>query len=143
MMTDGREPFAGGDPIDPYVDRAIAALQSGGIQVFTIQTASGGPFGRTFGAQYWGGSYLIKLAESTGGAPLYTGFGSAVSFAPFLEEANRRMSQQYLLAFEARNERRAEMQKVKVTTEVPNVKLIHADEVYVPGVEDWRAEQDS
>jgi hypothetical protein len=136
MMSDGEDPYAGGEPVDPYVDQASAALQSAGIPVFTIQTPGGGRFGRTFGAQYWGGSYLITLAERTGGVPLYTGYGPAVSFAPFLDEMNRLMSQQYLLVFEARNGHKAEMQKIKVTTEVPNAKLINADEVYVPGVED-------
>ena len=61
----------------------------------------------------------------------YLGFGAPVSFAPYLDDLNHRLTRQYLLTFLAKPERKAGFQQFKLRTEVPNAELVAADRVYV------------
>ncbi len=71
-------------------------------------------------------------AGQSGGESFYLGYGSAVSFGPYLDNLSRILNHQYLLTFLAQPEKKDSMQKVKVTTEIPNAQLVAPDEVYVP-----------
>ncbi len=49
-----------------------------------------------------------------------------------LDDINRRLSHQFLLAFFAKPEKTAGLQRIKLKTEVPNAELVAAEKVYVP-----------
>ena len=74
-----------------------------------------------------------RLADETGGESYYIGFsGAPVTFAPYLDDIAQRLSHQYWLGFLAKPPKKAGMQRIKVTTEVPHVELVAQDMVYVP-----------
>jgi len=133
MASDGVDLFYGsGDLLDPYVDEAIQNAQRAGILVSAIYTPGVGHFGHSYWQTYWGQLYLAQLADKTGGEAYYIGFnGPPVSFAPYLEDLDHRLSHQYFLTFLAKPPKKAGWQPVKLRTEVPKVDLVSADRIYL------------
>ena len=134
MITSGFDPYYGiGDTQDPYLEAAIHDCQRSGVLVSAIFAPGGGHLGHSYWLNYWGQIYLSKLTEETGGEGYYLGFvGSAPDFSPFLRDAANRLNHQYLLTFLARPQKKSGLQPVKLRTELHNVDLVSADEVYVP-----------
>jgi len=135
MVSDGIDRYYGeGDWEDPYLNAAIEDAQRAGIIVSALYTPGVGHFGHSYFQTYWGQLYMAKLAEETGGESYYTGLtGPPVSFAPYLDDARSRLTHQYLLTFLAKPPKKAGLQAVKISTEVPHVDLVAASRVYVPG----------
>lgn len=135
IASDGIDRYYGSnDLLDPYLDAAIDDALKGGIIVSAIYTPGVGHFGHSYWQTYWGQLYLSKLSEKTGGEAYYVGFtGAPVSFSPFLEDATRRLNNQYLLTFLAKPPKKAGLQRIKIRTEVSGVDLVPPEEVYVPG----------
>ena len=133
MASDGVDLFYGsGDLLDPYVDEAIQNAQRAGILVSAIYTPGVGHFGHSYWQTYWGQLYLAQLSDKTGGEAYYIGFnGPPVSFAPYLEDLDHRLSHQYFLTFLAKPPKKAGWQPVKLRTEVPKVDLVSADRIYL------------
>jgi hypothetical protein len=134
VVSDGIDRYYGvGDFQDPYLDAAIDDAQRAGIIISFIYTPGLGHFGHSYYETYWGQLYMAKLAEKTAGEAYYVGFnGPPVAFAPYLDQLSNRLTHQYLLTFLAQPPKKAGLQRVKITTEVPNVDLVAPDEVYVP-----------
>jgi len=134
MVSDGIDRYYGvGDLSDPYLAAAIEDAQRAGIAVFAIYTPGVGHYGHSYWLTYWGQIYLAKVADETGGESYYIGFnGPPVSFVPYLDDLSHRLTNQYLLTFAAKPQKKAGLQRVKLTTEVPNAELVSADSVYVP-----------
>ena len=133
MATDGVDRLYGtGDLQDPYLDEAIDNALRAGIAVSAIYTPSVGHFGHSYWQTYWGQSYLSRLADETGGEAYYIGFtGPPVSFTPFLEDVEKRLSQQYLLTFLAKSPKKAGWQRIRLMTEVPNANLVGPGKVWL------------
>jgi hypothetical protein len=134
IASDGIDRYYGsGDMQDPYLSAAIEDAQRAGVVVFAIYTPGVGHSGHSYWQTYWGQLYLAQLAEETGGESYYIGFtGPPVAFAPYLENVDHRLANQYFLSFVPKPQKKSGMQRVKVTTEVPNAELVAADGVFVP-----------
>jgi len=137
MVSNGADPYYGvGDTQDPYLAAAIEDCQRAGILVSAIYAPGTGHFGHSRWINYWGQIYLSKLTEETGGEGYYIGFfGAAPDFTPFLKDVANRLNQQYLLTFMAQPQKKSGLQSVKLRTELHNVDLVSAAEVYVPASE--------
>jgi len=133
MATDGIDLYYGtGDLLDPYVAQAIEDAQRAGIVVYAIYTPGVGHYGHSYWRTYWGQLYLAQVAEETGGEAYYIGYtGPPVSFTPFLDNMEHRLSSQYFLTFTPKPQKKSGMQRVKLRTEVPNAELVSAERVYV------------
>lgn len=134
LVSDGIDRYYGsGDLDDPYLSVAIDDAQRAGILVFAIYTPGAGHDGHSYWRTYWGQIYLSRLADETGGESYYIGFsGPPVSFSPFLDDMERRLTHQYFLTFVAKPQKKSGFQRVKVATEVSNAELVSANKVYVP-----------
>jgi len=133
MATDGIDRNYGtGDLQNPYLDEAIDNALRAGITVSTIYTPGAGHFGHSYWQTYWGQIYLSRLAEETGGEAYYIGFtGPPVSFTPFLDDVGKRLGHQYLLTFLAKPPKKANWQRIRLMTEVPNADLVAPGRVWV------------
>ena len=133
MISNGVDLDWGSGPDDPYVDSVIEQAQRAGIIVFAIYTPGVGHMGHSFWRTWWGQIYLSRVADETGGESYYIDFhGPAVAFVPYLENLAQRLTHQYWLTFLAKPQKKAGMQPVKLSTEVPNAELVSANKVYVP-----------
>jgi hypothetical protein len=137
MVSDGIDRYyEGNDLQDPYVDAAIGDAQRAGIVVFALYTPGAGHSGHSFYRAYWGQIFLSRLADETGGESYSIGFYEPpVTYVPYLDDLARRLTHQYLLTFIAKPQKKSGLQRVKLTTEVPNAELVAADRVYVPAPE--------
>ncbi len=133
MISDGYDRYYGqNDLLDPYLDAAINDAQRAGIVVSTLYNPGTGTLRRSSFSTYIGQVYLGQVADRTGGQAYYIGFNRpAVAFAPFLNDLSNRLKHQYLLSFLAEPEKKAGLEPVKLVSEVPNMELVAADQVYV------------
>lgn len=136
LISDGVDTYYGGGPEDPYVDAAVEDAHRAGITIYSIYTPGSGHSGHSFYRINWGQNDLSELSDKTGGESYWNGFGSAVSFTPFLEELTLQLQHQYLLTFIPKPEKKAGMQRVHLATEVPTAELVYQDSVYVPATPD-------
>jgi hypothetical protein len=60
------------------------------------------------------------------------GTSTLVSFKPYLERLQKMFDNQYYVVFQASPKGKAGLQRVNVTTEVPNVEIAAPDNVWVP-----------
>jgi hypothetical protein len=134
LVSDGIDRYYGtADLQDPYLDAAIDEALRGGIVVYAIYTPGAGHFGHSYWQNYWGQTYLSRVAEETGGESYYIGFtGGPVSFDPYLEDMRRHLDHQYWVTFIPKPQKKNGWQRIKVTTEVSNAELVSPQKVYVP-----------
>jgi hypothetical protein len=133
MVTDGIDRYYGiGDMLDPYLEAAIDDALRAGVVVSAVYNPDVGHFGHSYWQSYWGQLYLAEVADKTGGEAYYIGFtGPAVSFGPYLDDVANRLSHQYLLTFLAKRPKKANWQRVRLTSEIHTVDLVAPHRVWV------------
>jgi len=132
IISSGVDADYGPGPVDPYLDEAIDAAQRAGVIVYSIYYAGMGHFGHSYFQTYWGQYNLAKVSDETGGEFYWQGNINPVSLAPYLDDLNHRLNNQYFLTFLAASENKAGFQRIKLATEVPHVSLVGPAKVYVP-----------
>lgn len=132
MISSGIEALGGGwTPDNPYVNAGIDSAQKAGVVVYTIYDPSVGHMGHSLWRGTWGQNFLSQLSDETGGEFYAIGFGSPVSFQPFLNQIMMQMQNQYILTFEARPENKAGLQNIKVRINEKDASIAAPDKVYV------------
>jgi len=132
MISSGIEGLGGGFPPDnPYVNAGIASAVKAGILVYAIYNPGYGHLGHSLWRATEGQNFLSQLTDETGGELYLIGFGSAVSFEPYFTDILKRQSEQYVLTFEARPEKKSGMEAVKIRAASRGVSLAAPDKIYV------------
>jgi hypothetical protein len=132
MISSGSENLGGGfTPDNPYVDAGIRSAQQAGVVVYTIYSPSVGHVGHGYWRATWGQNFLSMLSDSTGGESYMIGFGSPVSFQPFLQEIAAQWQNQYLLTFAAKPQEKAGFVTLKVTIPEKDASIAAPDRVFV------------
>ncbi len=133
LITDGidRARRAFTSFLNPDVDTAADAAQKTGTIVHTMYFPGIGHWHRNFWEVNNGQNALSKLSEITGGESFSLGQGTPVSFAPYLNELQKILDNQYLLTFFPEPGKKSGLQYLKVTTEIPGVDFSTPDAVWV------------
>ncbi len=132
MISSGIEGLGGGfTPDNPYVNRGIEDAQKVGVVVYTIYNPSADHYGHSFWRSNWGQNFLSQLSDETGGESYMVGFGSPVSFQPFLQQITEQLQHQYILTFNAKPENKSGLQPIKVSVTEKDASIAAADKVYV------------
>jgi hypothetical protein len=132
MISSGVEALGGGwNAENPYVDAGIRSAQEAGVLVYTIYSPSVGHMGHGFWRNTWGQNFLSMLSDGTGGESYMIGFGSPVSFQPFLEQIAAQWQNQYLLTFSAKPESKPGLQPLKITIPNKDASIAAPDRVFV------------
>ena len=118
--------------MSPDIDRASREAQRSGVIVHSIYARGVGHAGRNFWEINNGQNGLSKLADETGGESFFLGTQNPPSFQPWLARLQTILDNQYFLVFQAIPGRRADLQRVRVSTEKPKVEIVTADGVWVP-----------
>lgn len=133
MISSGIEGLGGGlAPENPYVNAGIASAQKAGIVVYTIYSPSVGHAGHSFWRSSWGQNFLSQLSDETGGEFYTVGFGSSVSFEPYLNAILEAQQHQYLLTFVAHPRTKPGLQPVHISIIEKDASLAAPDAVFVP-----------
>jgi hypothetical protein len=131
MISSGIEGLGGGwTPDNPYVDAGIHSAQQAGVVVYSIYSPSVGHWGHSFWRSSWGQNFLSMLSDETGGESYMIGFGSPVSFEPFLQQIAAQWRNQYLLTFLAKPQDKAGLQPLRVSVN-KDASIAAPDRVFV------------
>jgi hypothetical protein len=132
MISSGIEGLGGGYmPDNPYVNAGIQSAQKAGVVVYSIYDPSVGHMGHGLWRNTWGQNFLSQLSDETGGEAYMVGFGSPVSFEPFLNSIRDSMQNQYQLTFEVRPQKKSGLVPIRVTIPEKNASIAAPDKVFV------------
>jgi hypothetical protein len=132
MISSGIEALGGGwNPDNPYVDAGIHSAQQAGLLVYTIYSPSVGHMGHSFWRNTWGQNFLSMISDATGGESYMIGYGSPVSFQPFLQQIAAQWQNQYLLTFVAKPENKSGLQPLNVSSPDKDVSIAHPSSIYI------------
>ncbi|HEY3704916.1 MAG TPA: hypothetical protein VGL22_07615 [Terracidiphilus sp.] len=131
MITDGVDYYNPQyDSQDPYMETAISDSVRSGLVVYSIYWQNKGRFDRTWYANNAGQNLLAQVTQATGGNSYWEGMGNPVSFQPFFKDLDRRLQNQYEVAFTAPvSKPGVESMKLKVNN--GGVKVDAPQQVYV------------
>jgi len=137
MVTDGidrarRRMGRHGLYTNPDVDSANQVAMRTGTIIHTIYAPGVGRLGRNYWEATNGQMGIAKLSDVTGGESFFLGLQQPVSFAPYLDQLQKILNNQYLLSFSAQPGKKPQLQNVSINTEVAGVDLSSADAVLVP-----------
>lgn len=134
LISDGIDRFRG-DPFSPDVDAALEHAQKAGVIIHTLYATGVGRVSRSSFRVSYGQSNLAKLADGTGGEAFFQGLLTPISFAPFLQQLEMVLKNQYFLTFTAERSKKekGELRSFHVRTEQRNVEISHEDRILVPG----------
>jgi hypothetical protein len=136
MIANGVDPYNGNafafrslesvNQSSPNVVNAVRDAQSAGVAVYSIYYYTDAGI-RDGDAYFRGKSYLIQVADSTGGTAFTVGNGNPVSMAPFLKQFQNSIGQTYIATFRAPGNQK--LVAIKLNTKLPGTKLRTADQV--------------
>jgi hypothetical protein len=120
-------------PQSPYVAAAIEDSQKAGVVVHAIYT-DGVRFGETLHGQF-AQDNLVQLTDQSGGFNFFEGISTPVSFAPYLNQLDMVLHNQYLLtvSFPRSGKEKGELRPIEMRTEQHNVTLKYPKQVLVSG----------
>jgi hypothetical protein len=135
LIADGIDRFRGDYPISPDVDSTIINGQRAGIMIHTLFATGVGRATRNSFRLNLGQSNLAKIADATGGEAFFQGLFTPVSYAPFLQQLDMVLKNQYWLSWatERGKKPKGELRGFKVRTEQRGVDISAADKIFVPG----------
>ncbi|HEV2423909.1 MAG TPA: hypothetical protein VGZ29_03675 [Terriglobia bacterium] len=118
--------------LNPDLNTAIHQAQASGVTFYTIFAGSSVGFEHSPMLNLNGQSSLERLASETGGKAYFQGTRTPVSFEPFLKQLRASLDRQYVLTFEADARTEAHDAPLRVTTELPRVRITAPSEVRIP-----------
>lgn len=118
--------------ISPDADTASRNSQRYGVIVHSIYALGAGRLGRNAWEAQLGQSGVAKIADETGGEYFALGTQNVVSFKPYLDRLQKIFASQYYLVFQAVPKKKEGLQRVDISTDVPNADIAAADNVWVP-----------
>jgi len=129
---------SGNDPlnpgvVDPYADESIDDVVRAGLTVHAIPIA-GTRYTFSFRGEISAGK-LIELSDETGGRTIGGELGAPVSLAPYLDQLNQILGNQYLLTFAAKapDKKNGELRYIQVRLEEHDVKVWAPKRVLIRG----------
>jgi hypothetical protein len=132
MITDGVDYYNPRyDPEDPYMQAAITDSVRAGLVVYSIYWQNQDRFDRTAYATDAGQNLLLQVTQATGGNSYWQGYGNPVSFQPYFKDLERRLGNQYEIAFTAPLKGKPEVATMKVKVNGISGKIDAPQQVYV------------
>jgi len=134
LISSGIDYFRGSfDPLDPDLDSTIQRAQKENVNIWTIYYPGGGHVSQGYFRVFYAQANLSKLSEETGAESYYLSFERPVTLKPYFDELQQHLSNQYLLSFAAAGGgKKGKFERVRVTTEIPNVQFLTPSEVFLP-----------
>lgn len=121
--------------ISSDADTASSVSQRYHVIVHSIYSPGVGRLGRNAWETQLGQSGVAKIADETGGEYYALGYGTPVSFQPYLNRLQRILENQYFLVFQAIPGKKPALQRVKVSTSLGDADIAAPNNVWVTAAE--------
>ena len=137
LITDGIDRAGRGHNAlaNPDIDTAAHMALKTGTMLHSIYFPGAGHRFHSLWYATMGQNGLAKLTDATGGESFFLGTQTPVSLAPYFEQLQRILDNQYLLTVTVQPGKKAGMQYVNVITEVAGVDFSAPGAVWVPAVQ--------
>jgi len=134
LIADGIDRFRG-DPFSPDVTSTIDRAQKAGIIIHSLFASGVGPASHNFFRVNLGQSNLAQITDATGGESFFQGTQTPIAFAPFLQQLDAILKNQYLLTFTTKRGKKGkgELKSFRIRTELTGIELSAPEKVFVPG----------
>jgi hypothetical protein len=134
LLADGIDRLRG-DPFSPDVPATVEKAQKAGIIIHTLYTSGVGRASHSFYRVSLGQSNLAQLSDGTGGESFFQGTQTPISFAPYLQQLEMVLKNQFFLTYSTDRSKKkgGELRSFRVHSEQRNVEIAHASKVFVPG----------
>ncbi len=77
-------------------------------------------------------SNLSRLSEETGAESYYLGSSTPVTLKSYFDEIDEHLKNQYLLTFAGTGGKKGKFERIRLSTEIPNVEFMVPSEVFLP-----------
>lgn len=135
LIADGIDRFRGDFPQSPDVQSTIDRAQTAGILIHTLYASGVGRFGHSLFRVNMGQSNLSQIADETGGESFFQGLQTPISFAPYLQNLDTVLKNQYFLTFDMPRPKKGkgQLRTFRVRAEQKGVEFSAPTAVFVPG----------
>ncbi len=136
VVSDGidiNQGFVESEPtLNTELQLAINLAQSTNVPIYTIFVRGDRSLERNWFLLDNGQSCLLRLSSETGGESYFQGTYTPLAFAPYLKQFANDLEHQFLLTFQPLPAPLTGYQRLRVTTEIPGVKLFAPARVFIP-----------
>jgi hypothetical protein len=133
LISDGIDRFRG-DPFSPDIQNTVDVAQRAGVMIHTLYASGVGRVSRNMFRVNYGQSNLAEITDKTGGESFFQGLETPIAFAPFLQQLDMILKNQYWLGWKtaASTKTKGELRQFRIKTELKNVDISAPDRVFVP-----------
>jgi hypothetical protein len=134
LIADGIDRFRG-DPFSPDIQSTYVAAEKAGVILHTLYCSGVGRAGHNSFRVSYGQSNLAQITDKTGGYSFFQGLQTPIAFAPFLEQLDTILKNQYFLSWSTKRptKGKGELRSFRIKTELRDIDISSADQVWVPG----------
>jgi hypothetical protein len=133
LIADGIDRFRG-DPFSPDIQSTYVAAEKAGVIIHTLYCSGVGRAGHNMFRVNYGQSNLAQITDKTGGYSFFQGLQTPIAFAPFLEQLDTILKNQYFLSWSSKRpaKGKGELRSFRIRTELRDIDISSADQVWVP-----------
>jgi hypothetical protein len=134
LISDGIDRFRG-DPFSPDIQSTYETAQKAGVIIHSLYATGVGRVVHNMFRVNYGQSNLAEITDKTGGDSFFQGLQTPIAFAPFLQQLDMILKNQYWLGWNTNrpSKGKGELRQFRIKTELKNVEISAADRVWVPG----------
>jgi len=134
LIADGIDRFRG-DPFSPDIQSTYVAAEKAGVIIHTLYCSGVGRASHNMFRVNYGQSNLAQITDKTGGYSFFQGLQTPIAFAPFLEQLDTILKNQYFLSWNTKRpaKGKGELRTYRIRTELREIDISSADQVWVPG----------
>ncbi len=134
LIADGIDRFRG-DPFSPDIQNTYVAAEKAGVIIHTLYANGVGRASHNSFRVGYGQSNLAEITDKTGGYSFFQGLQTPIAFAPFLEQLDTILKNQYFLSWSSKQptKGKGELRSFRIRTELKDLDISSADQVFVPG----------
>lgn len=134
LIADGIDRFRG-DPFSPDIQSTYVAAEKAGVILHTLYCSGVGRAGHNMFRVNYGQSNLAQITDKTGGYSFFQGLQTPIAFAPFLEQLDTILKNQYFLSWNTKRpaKGKGDLRSYRIRTELRDIDISSSDQVWVPG----------
>ena len=134
LIADGIDRFRG-DPNSPDIQSTYVTAEKAGVIIHTLFCSGVGRASHNSFRVNYGQSNLAQITDKTGGYSFFQGLQTPISFAPFLEQLDTILKNQYFLSWSTKRpaKGKGELRTYRIKTELRDIDISSSDQVFVPG----------
>ncbi len=133
MIADGIDRFRG-DPYSPDIQSTYVAAEKAGVIIHTLYCTGVGRASHSLFRVNYGQSNLAQITDKTGGYSFFQGTQTPISFAPYLEQLDTILKNQYFLSWNTKRptKGKGDLRTYRIKTELRDIDISSSDQIWVP-----------